>query len=266
MTKPMRRSATLFCYGEAGSELSSGGTRRSEGQRAAAPRHREDKQEQGRVGGEGVPEDDQRQGTGSACPEGAALTGDQVGGVRGQSCALESDMSKGQTADLTQTQTQTPLLEGTQWVLRALASARASTTTTAASTTTTTAPAASTSTAATTTAPTPATAAAAASTTPTAATSPSSPATTPTAATTPTTASPAVTPTALASPALAAATPAGSGRRADLLSTKEVDSSSRGDRGEQGGRGNTPRRKGCGGRHERYLQLQYSSQLQVVSL
>ncbi|CAI5942872.1 unnamed protein product [Closterium sp. NIES-64] len=31
-------------------------TRRSEGQRAAAPRHREDKEEQGRVGGEGVPE------------------------------------------------------------------------------------------------------------------------------------------------------------------------------------------------------------------
>ncbi|CAI5942405.1 unnamed protein product [Closterium sp. NIES-64] len=123
----------------------------------------------------------------------------------------------------------------------------APTTATAAATSSTTpAPAAAASTATPTTASAPATSPAAAATTPTAATSPSSRATTPTAATTPTTASPAVTAAALAPFALAAAAPTRSRRNTDLLSTKEVDSSSRGDRGKKGGRRTPLKERGTG--------------------
>ncbi|CAI5947465.1 unnamed protein product [Closterium sp. NIES-64] len=73
---------------------------------------------------------------------------------------------------------------------------------------------------------------------PTAATSPTR-ATPPATTTSPTTATPAVTTTALAPFALAAAAPTRSRRSPDLLTTKEVDSSSRGDRGKKGG-GRTP--------------------------
>ncbi|CAI5956648.1 unnamed protein product [Closterium sp. NIES-65] len=134
--------------------------------------------------------------------------------------------------------------------------------TTGASTTTTAAPpprppqppAAASSTATPTTASAPATSPAAAATTPTAATSPSSRATTPTTSTAPTAASPAVTATTLAPFALAAAVLARSRSSTDLLSTKEVDSSSRGGQREEGGKENTPQRTGYGGRHERHLQ------------
>ncbi|CAI5948822.1 unnamed protein product [Closterium sp. NIES-64] len=129
-------------------------------------------------------------------------------------------------------------LLGRRSVLLALATASASTTTTAATTSSTTpTPAAATSTATPTTSSAPATSPAA-TTPPTAATSPAR-ATTPATTTSPTTASPAVTTTALAPFALAAAAPARSRRSPDLLSTKEVDSSSRGDRGKKGG-GRTP--------------------------
>ncbi|CAI5946633.1 unnamed protein product [Closterium sp. NIES-64] len=122
-------------------------------------------------------------------------------------------------------------------VLLALATASASTaTTTAATSSTTPTPAATSSTATPTAASTPATSPAAAATTPTATTRPSSRATTPTASTAPTAASPAVTATTLAPFALAAAASARGRRSADLLSTKKVDSSSRGDRGKKGGR------------------------------
>ncbi|CAI5963868.1 unnamed protein product [Closterium sp. NIES-64] len=133
-------------------------------------------------------------------------------------------------------------------VLLALATASASTaTTTAATSSTTPTPAAASSTATPTAASTPATSPAAAATTPTATTRPSSRATTPTASTPPTAASPAVTPTAttLAPFALAAAASARGRRSADLLSTKKVDSSSRGDRGKKGGR-RTPLKRGTG--------------------
>ncbi|CAI7731492.1 unnamed protein product [Closterium sp. NIES-54] len=93
----------------------------------------------------------------------------------------------------------------------------------------------------------PATSPAAAATTPTAATCSSSRATTTTTSTTsPTTASPAVTATSLAPFALAAAAPARSRRSPDLLSTKEVDSSSRGDRGKEGGRRAPLKERGTG--------------------
>ncbi|CAI5943728.1 unnamed protein product [Closterium sp. NIES-65] len=130
-------------------------------------------------------------------------------------------------------------------MLLALATASASTaTTTAATSSTTPTPAAASSTATPTTASTPATSVAA--TTPTATTRPSSRATTPTASTAPTAASPAVTATTLAPFALAAAAPARGRRNADLLSTKKVDSSSRGDRGKKGGRRTPLKERGTG--------------------
>ncbi|CAI5953968.1 unnamed protein product [Closterium sp. NIES-64] len=107
-------------------------------------------------------------------------------------------------------------------------------------------PAAAASTATPTTASAPATSPAAAATTPTAATSPSSRATTPPAATAPSTASPAITATTLALFALAVAAPARSRRSPDLLSTKDVDSSSRGDRGKKGGRRTPLKERGTG--------------------
>ncbi|CAI7895107.1 unnamed protein product [Closterium sp. NIES-53] len=127
-------------------------------------------------------------------------------------------------------------LLGRRSVLLALATASASTTTTAAatsSTTPTSAAAASTATPSTTSAP--ATSPAAAATTATA-----------TATTSPTTASPAVSATSLAPFALAAAVPARSRRSPDLLSTKEVYSSSRGDRGKKGGRRAPLKERGTG--------------------
>ncbi|CAI7822521.1 unnamed protein product [Closterium sp. NIES-54] len=133
-------------------------------------------------------------------------------------------------------------------VLMALATASASTTTTTAATSSTTptfAAAASSATPSTTSAP--ATSPAAAATTPTAAARSSSRATTTTTSTTsPSTASLAVTATSLAPFALAAAAPARSRRRPDLLSTKEVDSSSRGDRGKKGGRRAPCKERGTG--------------------
>ncbi|CAI5468375.1 unnamed protein product [Closterium sp. Yama58-4] len=97
------------------------------------------------------------------------------------------------------------------------------------------------------------TAATSATATPTAAatTDPNTPTPTPAAPTTPaattrasTTASTPTTPTTLAALPLAAAAPAtGSRRSPNLLSTKEVDSSSSGDRGEEG-RGGTPLEEG----------------------
>ncbi|CAI6009458.1 unnamed protein product [Closterium sp. NIES-65] len=141
----------------------------------------------------------------------------------------------------------TSSLLGRRSVLQALATASASTTTTAAATSLTTpSPAAAASTDAPTTTPAPAASPAAAATTPTTATSPPSPTTTPTAATTPTTASPAVTSASLAPFALAAAAPARSRRSPDLLSTKEVDSRSRGYRGKKGGRGTPLKERGAG--------------------
>ncbi|CAI7917660.1 unnamed protein product [Closterium sp. NIES-53] len=138
-------------------------------------------------------------------------------------------------------------LLGRRSVLLALATASASTTTTAAATSSSTpTPAAAASAATPSTTSAPATSPAAAATTPTAATCSSSRATTPTATTSPTTASPAVTATSLAPFALAAAAPARSRRSPDLLSTMEVDSSSRGDRGKKGGRRAPLKERGTG--------------------
>ncbi|CAI7802457.1 unnamed protein product [Closterium sp. NIES-53] len=79
----------------------------------------------------------------------------------------------------------------------------------------------------------------------TAATNSSTPTTTPSATTTAstasTTASTAATPTTVASLAPAASAPPSRSRRSpDLLSTKEVNSCSRSDKGYKGGSGNTP--------------------------
>ncbi|CAI7846491.1 unnamed protein product [Closterium sp. NIES-54] len=110
------------------------------------------------------------------------------------------------------------------------------TATTAATTTPTTA------TTATATTPTAATTAATNTSTPT--TTPSATTATSTASTTPTTTSTGATPTTLASLALATAAPPTRSRRSrDLLSTKEVNSSSRIERGGKGG-GGTPLKEG----------------------
>ncbi|CAI7841994.1 unnamed protein product [Closterium sp. NIES-54] len=83
-----------------------------------------------------------------------------------------------------------------------------------------------------------------ASTASTAATNAPTPRTTPTTTSTSSTASSTSPSTTLASPAFArAASPTGGRRSADLLSANEVDSSSRGNRGEKGDRG-TPLKEG----------------------
>ncbi|CAI7770211.1 unnamed protein product [Closterium sp. NIES-53] len=81
---------------------------------------------------------------------------------------------------------------------------------------------------------------------------------TPSASSTTSIAAPIVPSTTLAPLALAVAVPPTRSRRSpDLLSSNEVNNSSR-----EGGQGNTPQRKGREGRREKHLQLRYSSQLQ----
>ncbi|CAI7898422.1 unnamed protein product [Closterium sp. NIES-54] len=153
-------------------------------------------------------------------------------------------------------------------LLLALATTEGSTLRGCTSTSTTTAATSPTAAAASTTAATAYTTAAAAYTTSTATTEAPTPGTTPTSTATPSasstasTAAPTVPSTTLAPLALAVAAPPTRSRRSPyLLSANEVDSSSRSNRGE-GGQGNTPKRKGCGGRREKHLQLRDSSQLQ----
>ncbi|CAI7854307.1 unnamed protein product [Closterium sp. NIES-53] len=64
-------------------------------------------------------------------------------------------------------------------------------------------------------------------------------------------ATPSTTPVPLA--LAVAASPTRGRRSSDLLSANEVDSSSRSNRGEKGGQGNTPQRRGCNGRREKHL-------------
>ncbi|CAI7804687.1 unnamed protein product, partial [Closterium sp. NIES-54] len=90
--------------GESAGEQSSGETRRSEEQRAAAPRHREGWERQARVGGEAETWEDQRHGGKSACQKGVAGRGDQGGGAKGESGAIGGNMNVGLLADLTRTQ------------------------------------------------------------------------------------------------------------------------------------------------------------------
>ncbi|CAI7861934.1 unnamed protein product [Closterium sp. NIES-53] len=110
------------------------------------------------------------------------------------------------------------------------------------------------------------TAAAASTTASTAATDAPTPGTTPTTTSTSSTASSTAPSTTLASLALAsAASPTRGGRSADLLSANEVDSSSRGSRGEKGGQGNTPQRRGSSCEAEIYARAMAAQELRWLT-